>query len=106
MNYWGDKPLSVHNSRLDKLKGTHIPHGQTVAEYGKPHNWSAPEFELQVSSGDFLEEKLWFEASRVPHEHGLSKMINALPPKLQLDLAKLPAPTGWQSKINFLKQLR
>lgn len=33
-------------------------------------------------------------------------MINVLPPISQLELAKMPAPTGYQSKINFLKKLR
>ena len=39
-------------------------------------------------------------------EGGLSKLIEALPAKQKLKLKKMAAPTGYQTKINYLKHLR
>lgn len=49
---------------------------------------------------------MYTESSHVQIDGGLSKLIEALPAKQQLALKRMAAPTGYQSKINYLKHLR
>jgi len=105
-NYWGEKRLSVHNCKFDALKGVHLPRQSTVASLGTPTGWKPIDYELEDDGGSFLEDKAWYDSSKVVHDAALSKMINVLPPVQQMELSKLPPPTGYQSKMNFLRTLR
>eukprot|EP01083_Nonionella_stella_P088556 246879_1 len=110
---WGDscdfldwKPSKPRDSRLDALRNNKVERGKSVREYGSPHSWKPIKFKYENKGGGFLDEKFWFESSHVNVDGGLSKLIEALPPQQKLALSKLPTPTGYQSKINFLKKLR
>eukprot|EP01083_Nonionella_stella_P194443 717229_1 len=106
MQFFTEKPSKPKDARLEALKDMKIPKGKAVKEYGSPHSWKPIEFKYENNGGTFLDEKFWFEASHVQIDGGLSRLIEALPPQQKLHLNKLPAPTGYQSKINFLKHLR
>eukprot|EP01084_Bolivina_argentea_P162505 282803_1 len=101
-----EKPMSVRDNKLDSLKDEKVPKGKNVKQYGSPNAWRAIEFKYENVGGGFLDEKLWFEGSAVHFESGLARIIEALPPKKKMELNKLPSPTGYQSKIEFIKKLR
>ena len=109
LDFLAEKPSKPKDGELEKLKDEKIPKGQAVKSYGSPMGWKGIEFEYDPSKyGSFLKEKFWFESSHVNMSDfsGLSRLIDALPPQSKMELDKVAAPTGYQSKINFLKQLR
>mmetsp|Transcript_28651 Transcript_28651/g.45317 ORF Transcript_28651/g.45317 Transcript_28651/m.45317 type:complete len:440 (-) Transcript_28651:207-1526(-) len=101
-----EKPLKPRDNQLDALKDAHVPKGQSVNSHSSPYGWKPIAYQYENTGGGFLDEKFWFEASHVQVDGNLSRMIEALPPEKKRLLDRMPAPTGYQSKINYLKKLR
>lgn len=100
-----DKPMSRRNLYLDNLKGTKIPKSQSISEIDSPVGWTPIKYKYKNDGKDFLHEHFWFDGSGVQFEFGFSRLLSCLPPQKQLELDKQPAPTGYESKLNWLKML-
>ena len=80
-----------------------------MAEIGqKPKGWKSIKYKVDKNenNGSFLDEKLYFEGSRVEITSGLSQIIEAMPPEKRMEMNALPLPTGIHSKIEFIKKLK
>merc|ERR1712154_125918 len=65
-------------------------------------------YDLKADDGRaFLEEHFWFDGSAVQMNGNkdFSRMLNCLPPEKQMRLNKMPTPTGYESKLNWLRML-
>merc|ERR1712039_349824 len=88
---------------LDRLRGTKVVRHER--DVSRPIGWTPIAYEFKEDSKGFLEEHFWFDGSGVQFEFGFSKLLNCLAPAKQLKLNKMEAPTGYESKLNWLKML-
>eukprot|EP01084_Bolivina_argentea_P072641 131894_1 len=100
-----DRPISRRNLELEKLKDTKIPKGSNVSDIHGPIGWQPIEFKYKNDGKEFLEEHFWYDGSGVQFEFGFSRLLNCLSPAKVLKLNKQPSPTGYESKLNWLKML-
>jgi len=104
-----DRPLATRNARLDKLKGAKLERSLGVDELSAhPVGWKGIAYDLKADDGRaFLEEHFWFDGSAVQFNGNkdFSRMLNCLPPEKQMRLNKMPTPTGYESKLNWLRTL-
>ena len=101
-----DKPMARRNIQLDLLKGTKIQKGLNVSDISSPIGWTPIKYKYKNDNKDFLAEHFWFDGSGVQFDfQKISQVLNCLPPQKQLQLNKQPAPTGYESKLNWLKML-
>ncbi len=101
-----DKPISRRNAFLDSLKGQKLPRGDHVSDLSqKPVGWTPIQYKFENDNKEFLHEHFWFDGSGVQFEFGFSRLLSHLPPMKQLQLNKQPTPSGYESKLNWLRML-
>ena len=102
-----EKPISRRNAELDELKGHHVTKSQTVCELSQsPSGWIPIDFELEEDGRHFLAEHFWFDGSAVQFDFNLiSRLLKCLPPQQIQKFHKVAAPTGYESKLNWLRML-
>jgi len=102
-----EKPLSRRNIELEKLKDHHVTKSAMVCELSQsPNGWRPIEFEMKEDGKHFLAEHFWFDGSAVQFDFNLiSRLLKCLPPRQIQKFHKVAAPTGYESKLNWLRML-
>merc|ERR1712176_1278114 len=81
-----------------------------MGDTGKAKNFDAIDYELDEKDlvGGFLEERSWYESSRVDSaaDEGISKLLKTLPAHKLVIMDAVPLPTGIHTKIVWLRKLR
>ena len=101
-----DKPMARRNVELEQLKGQKVTRACHISEIQTPVGWKPIDYIYKDDDKDFLAEHFWFAGSGVDFDfQKISQVISCLPPQKQLQLNKQPLPTGYESKLNWLKML-
>eukprot|EP01083_Nonionella_stella_P081394 224187_1 len=101
-----NKPMHVHDKSLDKFRDVHIPKGKFAQEEVAPFSWKPPSFDINIDNAHFLNEKFWYEASKVGIDGEFAHLLQTLTPEKLTKIKDIPPPTGYDTKINYLNRLK
>eukprot|EP01083_Nonionella_stella_P127334 385742_1 len=104
---WMSEKIKKEDKDYSEL-ATHM-HKQGAVEVGKIHGFDAIDYELKPEDliGGFLDEKLWHESSKVNQDFdAISRLLRTLPASKLHVMYSVPLPTGFNTKVMWLKKLR
>lgn len=103
-----NKPMHVRDRSLDRLKNARVPKGKFARQEMSPFSWKPIDYEYEETKEDFLSEKFWFDSSAISADYmyDFSHLLQSLPPEKLLSIRDIPPPTGYESKLNYLNQLK
>lgn len=87
-----------------------LSHKAGAVEVGKIKNFDAIDYELTEEDlhGNFLAERSWYDSSQVTEQfdEGISHILKSIPAHKLRVMDNVPLPTGYSTKIVWLKRLR
>eukprot|EP00486_Rosalina_sp_Unknown_P005223 CAMPEP_0201570090 /NCGR_PEP_ID=MMETSP0190_2-20130828/12180_1 /ASSEMBLY_ACC=CAM_ASM_000263 /TAXON_ID=37353 /ORGANISM="Rosalina sp." /LENGTH=810 /DNA_ID=CAMNT_0047993245 /DNA_START=21 /DNA_END=2450 /DNA_ORIENTATION=+ len=87
-----------------------LGHKAGAVEVGKIKDFDAIDYELTEEDlhGNFLAERSWYDSSQVTEQfdEGISHILKSIPAHKLRVMDNVPLPTGYSTKIEWLKRLR